>query len=321
MSRATPARSARRPGFTLVELLVVIGIIALLIGILLPSLSRAREASYKVKCLSSLHQIGLAMIMYSNANKGMFPASARIGNQYNEDFIWWEEPAAYWNPPDGLHNTRPSARLFPRTVQQDQDMGALVQYMGNHFNPAVWLCPSDDPAGRADIVSNQPYNYSYTMNSLLSCWQGAINAGASTYLGSTHPGLAHMQHASEVVMVLEESSFTVNDGDSEIMGVPGYISMPWAPGSTAIPGGGNAGTNLKDGVAQPYAGDWLSTRHDGNHRRPDSLFIKAKDTMPDGSLIPDAGASGNVVFCDGHASFVTRKYVHEVDTRHWDPSF
>lgn len=62
-------------GFTLVELLVVIGIIALLVGILLPTLSKAREAGNTIKCASNLRSISQGLAIYIAENKGTFPAA------------------------------------------------------------------------------------------------------------------------------------------------------------------------------------------------------------------------------------------------------
>src|SRR5262245_65002328 len=63
----------RNRAFTLVELLVVIGIIAVLISVLLPSLNKARQAANLVDCQARLRQMGAALQMYTVANKQMLP--------------------------------------------------------------------------------------------------------------------------------------------------------------------------------------------------------------------------------------------------------
>ena len=79
---------AHRRAFTLVELLVVIGIIAILIGILLPTLRRARESANKAHCLSNLHQIGIYLQMYQNQYKGQLPIYVLSDPAYLGYFIY-----------------------------------------------------------------------------------------------------------------------------------------------------------------------------------------------------------------------------------------
>src|SRR4051812_20440904 len=66
-------RPVRRHAFGILELLIVVGIIALLVSILLPSLCRSRETANRVKCASNLRQIGAAIKLYANDNRGAYP--------------------------------------------------------------------------------------------------------------------------------------------------------------------------------------------------------------------------------------------------------
>jgi prepilin-type N-terminal cleavage/methylation domain-containing protein len=82
----------RRSGFTLVELLVVISIIALLIALLLPALGRARFHALVLRCAGNLHQVGGAVMQYGNDFDGNLPAVYRTGSAFTTYWIRSSSP-------------------------------------------------------------------------------------------------------------------------------------------------------------------------------------------------------------------------------------
>lgn len=83
-------------GFTLVELLVVIGIIALLISLLLPALSRSREAANRVVCLSNLRQVHTAYLLYAQSHRDQVPIGHRTASKQFNSMVYSASAGGRW---------------------------------------------------------------------------------------------------------------------------------------------------------------------------------------------------------------------------------
>lgn len=130
-----PPAKPRRCGFTLVELLVVIGIISLLIAILLPSLGKAREQAQRVKCLSNLRQLGISFMMYGQDFK-KYPTRTNMSQfygTYTAELIDRSYPGFF------LGNLL-DPTIGPRVVVEADKQKWSRKYVNNF---AVMECPSD----------------------------------------------------------------------------------------------------------------------------------------------------------------------------------
>jgi prepilin-type N-terminal cleavage/methylation domain-containing protein/prepilin-type processing-associated H-X9-DG protein len=174
----------RRHAFTLVELVVVIGILALLMSLLLATLSGTRESARRTACLSNLQQVGRAIIMYVNENKGMFPSSALAGASFQpDDWIWW--------------------RSADRQRIRDGGIGRYLSL--SPANYSVMICPSDaNPRLRGPA---DPYIFSYTMN-----WMFTARSNAPIL----YKRITRVRNPSEKVLAYEEDERTIDDGNGSL---------------------------------------------------------------------------------------------------------
>ncbi|MCC6422334.1 MAG: prepilin-type N-terminal cleavage/methylation domain-containing protein [Phycisphaerales bacterium] len=170
-ARTIPSRrQSWASAFTLVELLVVIGIIALLISILMPALNKARQSSLQVACASNMRQLGVAMSLYCAENKNWFPPNVLLP----------ERPGNYWWP----------SRLY--------------YYLNRNIE--VFRCPAADESEIITGYGTWIELPTYPMRFFPLCYAANIYVGHDMNVGQDPIKITQITKAPETVWLIDSKS-------------------------------------------------------------------------------------------------------------------
>lgn len=216
------AGPCRRRAFTLIELLVVIGIIAILISLLLPTLNKAREQAIAVKCQSNMRQVGMAVLMYANANKSFLPAIP--GRSCLKGSTTY--PVGFWMKNQGVI---------------DLSDGSLIPYLPptEDARLQIFSCPDDKADGDYRLVNTAgtiaQRNFTYSFNFWINYVPGTQytfdnNHVVTPALPAHNMNLTQIRNSSSKTLICEEM-FPNDAACSIITGFSGGPSQNDNPGN------------------------------------------------------------------------------------------